>query len=76
MYSRAIIVPPDKTVTVSFKKSQENDAVVAADSEILGKVTSNEKVVIRRAENPFKLIRFKDYNFFGVLHKKLLKKED
>ena len=76
MYSRAIMVPPDKTVTVMCKNSQENDALVAADSEISGKITSGEKVVIKKATKTFNLIRFKNYNFFGVLHKKLLKKED
>lgn len=76
MYSRTIIVPPHKTVTVKFKDSQENEAVVAADSEIFGKVSNGESVRIKKAEKNFRLIRFKDYNFFSELHNKLLKKEN
>jgi len=76
MYSRTIIVPPEKTIKVKCKTSIDNDAVVAADSEILGKLLCNESVTIRVAQQKFKLIRFKGYKFFGVLHNKLVKKED
>ncbi len=76
MYSRTIIVPPQKSVTVAFKDSQGNEAIVAADSEIFEKISSGEEVEVKRSEKPFKLIRFKDYNFFTELHNKLLKKEN
>ncbi|HBL83224.1 MAG TPA: NAD(+) kinase [Clostridiales bacterium] len=75
MYSRTIIVPPEKTVTVKCKAAIDNEAVVAADSEILGKLSGNETVVIQIAQKNFKLIRFKGYKFFSVLHNKLVKKE-
>ena len=75
MYSRTIIVPPEKTVTVKCKAAIDNEAVVAADSEILGKLSGNETVVIQIAQKNFKLIRFKGYMFFSVLHNKLVKKE-
>lgn len=76
MYSRTIIVPPEKNVRVKCKTSIDNDAVVAADSEILGKLLCNESVTIGVAQQKFKLIRFKGYKFFGVLHNKLVKKVD
>lgn len=76
MYSRTIIVPPEKAVKVKCKTLIDNDAVVAADSEILGKLSCNESVTIGAAQQKFKLIRFKGYKFFGVLHNKLVKKED
>ena len=76
MYSRTIIVPPQKVVTVKCKPTIDNDAFVAADSEILGKLSHDEAVTIRVAQQKFKLIRFKGYKFFGVLHNKLIKKED
>lgn len=75
MYSRTIIVPPEKTVTVKCRATVDNDAIVAADSEILGKLSGNETVVIQLAQEKFKLIRFTEYQFFGVLHNKLVKKE-
>lgn len=75
MYSRTIIVPPEKTVTIKCKITPDNEAVVAADSEILGKLFGNETVTIKISPKKFKLIRFKGYKFFGVLHNKLVKKE-
>lgn len=75
MYSRAIIVPPQKTVTVKCRASLDNEAVVAADSEILGTLSGSETVVVKIAPKKFRLIRFKGYQFFGVLHNKLVKKE-
>lgn len=76
MYSRTIIVPPEKSITIRCKKTADNEALVAVDSEILGRLSGNETVVVRLAPKKFKLIRFKDYQFFSVLHNKLLKKED
>lgn len=75
MYSRTIIVPPDKIVTVKCRAAADNDAIVAADSEILGKLSEDESVVVRIAQKKLKLIRFTGYKFFSVLHNKLVKKE-
>lgn len=75
MYSRTIIVPPEKAVTIKCRTSLDNEAVVAADSEILGKLSGNETVVIKIARKKFKLIRLNGYKFFSVLHNKLVKKE-
>ncbi len=75
MYSRTIIVPPEKTITVKCRTAIDNEAVVAADSELLGKLSGNETVVVKIAQKKFKLIRFKGYKFFSVLHNKLVKKE-
>ena len=75
MYSRTIIVPPEKAVTIKCRTSLDNEAVVAADSEILGKFSGNETVVIKIARKKFKLIRLNGYKFFSVLHNKLVKKE-
>lgn len=75
MYSRTIIVPPYKTITVKCRNSLAEGAVVAADSEVLGELSDNEVVVVKMAQKKFKLIRFEGYRFFGVLRNKLLKKE-
>lgn len=76
MYSRTIIVPPDKTVLVKCRVSSGDEAIVAADSEVLGKLSTDETVIVKIAQKKFKLIRFEKYNFFSALHNKLLKKED
>ncbi len=75
MYSRTIIVPPNKEIKVICKDSCETDAVVAADSAVLGTLTGDKTVTVSVATKKLKLIRFRDYNFFGILHDKLLKKE-
>lgn len=75
MYSRTIIVPPTKTVTVKCKSSSGNDAVVAADSEILGTLVQNDTVTVKLAPHALKLIRFKSDCFYGALQRKLMKKE-
>ncbi len=76
MYSRTIIVPPEKKVVVKCRTLHDNEAVVAADSAVLGKISENESVTIQMSPQKFQLIRFEGYQFFGVLHKKLVKKEN
>ncbi|MBR4890630.1 MAG: NAD(+)/NADH kinase [Clostridia bacterium] len=75
MYSRTIIVPPYKSVTIKCKAEPDNRAVVAADSEILGNLSGDDTAIVKMAVKKFKLIRFKGYKFFGVLHNKLVRKE-
>lgn len=75
MYSRTIIIPPSKTVTVTCKSSKENEAVVAADSEILGTLSENESVTIKLSPHKLKLIRLNGDCFYGALRRKLMKKE-
>lgn len=75
MYARTIIVPPEKTVSVKCRAIVDNDAVVATDSEILGKLSSNEIVSVKIAPKKFRLIRFRGYNFYSALHNKLVKKK-
>ncbi len=76
MYSRTIIAPPEKIVKVVSVSEENNDVIVASDSEIFGTLAHNDTLTIKTAEKPFKLIRFKEYKFFGALHNKLLKKEN
>ena len=75
MYSRTIIAPSDKTITVKCKTSSSDDAVVAADSKILGKLCTDEIVAIKAAPIKLKLLRLNGSCFFGALQKKLIKKE-
>ncbi len=75
MYSRAIIVPANKTVTVQCKTAADNEAIVAADSQILGELLENDSITIKISPKRLSLIRLQGYQFFGALRKKLLKKE-
>lgn len=75
MYSRTIVVSSDKTVTVK-NCSDDAQTIIAADSEILGEISKNDSVVIKAADEKFKLIRLHGFKFFSVLHNKLVKKEN
>ena len=74
MYSRTIIIPPTKTVTVTCKSSKDNEAVVAADSEILGTLSKDESVTVKLSPFKLKLIRLNGDCFYGALRRKLMKK--
>lgn len=76
MYSRTIIVSKDKKITIKNCSSDDTTAIVAADSQIVGRITNGEKVVIGQAQNKFKLINLHGFKFFSVLHNKLVKKEN
>ena len=76
MYSRTIIVPSDKKVTIINRSTDGSRAVVAADSKMTGKIASGEAVVIKAAQNKFKLIKLHGFKFFSALHDKLIKKEN
>ncbi len=75
MYCRTIIASPEKTITVKCKTTSRDDAVVAADSVILGKLYADHTVTIRVSSKKLKLIRLNGYQFFGALQRKLIKKE-
>lgn len=75
MYCRTIIAPPDKTITVKCKVASGDDAVVAADSAILGKLSPDDSVTVKAAPVKLQLIRLSGDQFFGALRKKLMKKE-
>jgi len=76
MYSRTIIVSGDKKVQIKNCSSDETQTIIAADSEIIGEISKSDSVVIKAAENKFKLIRLHGFKFFSVLHNKLVKKEN
>ncbi len=76
MYSRTIIVPYDKKITIKNRSTDKSKAVVAADSQMIGEISSGEAVVIGAAKEKFKLIKLHGFRFFSALHNKLVKKEN
>ena len=75
MYSRTIIVPGDKKVTVKNRSQDGSKAFVAADSRLIGEIKGGESVLISESSDSFKLIKLHGFRFFSVLHDKLIKKE-
>ncbi len=76
MYSRTIIVSKDKKVTVKNRSSDDSSAIVAADSRIVGELQKDMSVTVKVSNDYFKLIKLHGYEFFSVLHNKLVKKEN
>ena len=75
MYSRTIIVPGDKKITIKNRSQDNSCAIVAADGQLVGKIESEETVVVTESKDDFKLIKLHGFKFFSVLHEKLIKKE-
>ena len=76
MYSRTIIVPSDKEITIKNRSQDSSKAIVAADSRMIGEIESGEAVVVKAAKDSFKLIKLHGFKFFSALHDKLVKKEN
>ena len=75
MYSRTIIVSNDKKVIIKNRSTDGSNAVIAADSQMIGEISTGEAVTISAAKNRFKLIKLHGFKFFSLLHDKLVKKE-
>ena len=75
MYSRTIIVPSNKRITIKNRSQDGSCAIIAADSRMVGEIKSGEAVVVNEAKNSFKLIKLHGFKFFSALHDKLVKKE-
>ena len=75
MYSRTIIVPGNKKITIKNRSQDNSCAIVAADGQLVGKMESGETVVVTESKDSFKLIKLHGFKFFSVLHEKLIKKE-
>lgn len=76
MYSRTIIVPNNKKITIKNRSQDDSCAIVATDGQLIGKIKSGETVVVTESKDSFKLIKLHGFKFFSVLHEKLIKKEN
>jgi len=75
MYSRTIIVPSNKKITIKNRSQDDSRAIIAADSRMIGEIDSGEAVVVNAAKDSLKLIKLHGFKFFSLLHDKLVKKE-
>lgn len=67
---RPLVIPPDAVVTVEAAESP-TELLVTVDGQVGTRLIQNEKMSIRRAKNPVRLVRFKGTTFFERLMVKL-----
>jgi NAD+ kinase len=67
---RPIVVPPDATVTLEALDGPE-EVLITADGQSGAQLTPGDRLIVRRAEQPVRIVRFPGSNFFERLRVKL-----
>lgn len=76
LYSRAVLVPAQKTITASMGKGRIGGAQVSADGREETAFTENSLLTITKSPFQTKLIRVSGNRFYSVLRHKLIGKEN
>ena len=67
---RPAVIPADRTITVVVD-AEHTDIVVAADGSTVSQLAPGERIEIRKAPYPTRLINLKGDSFYGLLRRKL-----
>jgi len=67
---RPLVLPADETVTVQVEEP-DGDVVLTVDGQEGAALGRGERVVVRRAEPPLRLVRLPGQTFFATLRRKL-----
>lgn len=67
---RPLVVAPDAEIVVETIQNPE-ELIVTVDGQVGTNLQSGEKLVVRRAPNPVRIVRFADTSFFERLRVKL-----
>ena len=68
---RPLVVPGDSRLTVEVVSESEEETVVTVDGQVGSRMKRGERVELKAAEEPFRLVRFAGDDFFNVLRQKL-----
>lgn len=68
---RPLVVPGGRRVSVEVVSESDGQTVVTMDGQVGSPVAKGERVEVRAAEEPLRLIRFAGDDFFNVLRRKL-----
>lgn len=68
---RPLVVPGDSRLTVEVVSESEEETVVTVDGQVGSRMELGERVEVRAADEPFRLVRFAGDDFFNVLRRKL-----
>lgn len=77
LFSRTILISSKTRLTLcSSKEKNGGDLVLSADGREVLKVLAGQKIQIEKSDKVFKLIRFKEKDFYQVLNQKLMRGGD
>ncbi len=68
---RPLVVPGDSRLTVEVISESEEETVVTVDGQVGSRMECGERVEVKAAEPPLRLVRFAGDDFFNVLRRKL-----
>lgn len=68
---RPLVVPGDSRLTVEVVSESEEETVVTVDGQVGSRMELGERVEVKAAEEPLRLVRFAGDDFFNVLRRKL-----
>ena len=68
---RPLVVPGDSRLSVEVVSESEEETVVTVDGQVGSRMELGERVEVRAADEPFRLVRFAGDDFFNVLRRKL-----
>ncbi|CAI8865505.1 MULTISPECIES: NAD(+) kinase [Methylococcus] len=69
--NRPIVISGDSLVTIAFRPNKEFRAQVSCDNVPFPDVGIEDRIEIRKAERPFRILHPTDYDFFQILRHKL-----
>lgn len=69
--NRPIVIAGDSVVEIAFRPNKQFRAQVSCDNVPFPEVSINDRIEIRKAERPFRILHPKDYDFFEILRLKL-----
>jgi len=67
---RPLVLPPDAHVTIEVVSSPE-DLILTIDGQIGSQLKPGDRITVRRAREPVRLVRLPDQPFFSLLRRKL-----
>lgn len=70
MSVRPLVLPADETVTIEVLSPTE-ELILTIDGQESARLVPGQKVVVRRAPDPVRLVRFPPHTFFSTLRRKL-----
>lgn len=69
--NRSVVIDDNAEIEISFCQTKQINALVTCDYLEIPEVLISDKILIRKAQNPIKILHPETYNFFNILREKL-----